>query len=379
MARRKFTREFKVSAVKLVNEQGYSVVEAAKSLGVDPNCVRGWVEKFSSEAGLEPSGEGALAAELRRLRKENARLLMERENFKKSGAVLCQGAVVKFAFIKEHLREFPVEVSCDVLEVSRSGYYAWRDRPASERVRRRAELAEKIRQVHQENRAVYGSPRVCQALNAQGESVCENTVAEIMKQQEIRAKTKKKFVPRTTDSSHTQPVAGNLLDRQFDAEGPDCKWAVDITYIPTDEGWLYLAGVIDLYSRKIVGWSMADHMETELVSDALSMAIARRCPGAGLLHHSDRGVQYASEDYMYLLQSHGMEVSMSGRGDCWDNAAMESFWATLKGECVNHEHYATHEEARASIFEYIEVFYNRQRLHSSLGYVSPEAFEASPN
>jgi transposase InsO family protein len=286
---------------------------------------------------------------------------------------------VKFAFIEEHLTAFPVEVSCDVLEVSRSGYYAWTKRPVSARAKRREELATKIRAVHERNRKVYGSPRVCEALKAQGESVCENTVADIMKERRIRAKCKKKFVPKTTDSVHQQPVVANVLDRQFDAELPNRKWAVDITYVPTGEGWLYLAGVIDLCSRKVVGWSMADHMRTDLVGDALKMAIARRSPGDGLLHHSDRGVQYASEDYMHLLQSHGMQISMSGRGDCWDNAVMESFWATLKTELVNPEQYATHEEARASIFEYIEVFYNRQRLHSSLGYVSPETFEAGLN
>jgi transposase InsO family protein len=286
---------------------------------------------------------------------------------------------VKFAFIEERLSSFPVGVACDVLAVSRSGYYAWRRRPASARSRRREELAAKITRVHEQTRKVYGSPRVCRALKAQGESVCENTVADIMKERRIRARTKKKFVPRTTDSVHRRPVAENVLDRQFDAELPNRKWAADITCVPTDQGWLYLAGVIDLCSRKVVGWSMADHLRTELVSDALEMAIARRNPGAGLLHHSDRGVQYASEDYLYLLQSHDMEASMSNKGDCWDNAAAESFWATLKTELVNHEHYATHDEARASIFEYIEVFYNRERLHSSLGYVSPETFEASLN
>jgi putative transposase len=287
---------------------------------------------------------------------------------------------MKFGFIKEHLSaKFSMDVVCDVLEVSRSGYYAWLNRPQSKRSRRRQELAWKIQTVYQENRRVYGSPRVFEALRARGERVCENTVADIMKEREIRAKTKKKFVPVTTDSRHDQPVADNILNREFTSEMPNQKWAVDITYIPTGEGWLYLAGVVDLCSRKIVGWSMAEHMWTDLVSDALKMAIARRCPGEGLLHHSDRGVQYASEDYMHLLQSHGIKASMSGKGNCWDNAAMESFWATLKTELVHHEDYATHEQARASIFEYIEVFYNRKRLHSSIGYKSPEAFEASLN
>lgn len=286
---------------------------------------------------------------------------------------------MKFKFIKQHLSSFAIAVVCDVLEVSRSGYYAWLGRAPSRRTRRREELAEKIRLVHEQNRKVYGSPRVFKTLLAQGERVCENTVADLMKERRIRAKSKNKFVPKTTDSTHPQPVAQNLLDRRFDADLPNRKWAADITYIPTDEGWLYLAGVIDLCSRRIIGWSMVDHLETDLVSDALKMAIARRRPGQGLLHHSDRGVQYASEDYQHLLQSHGMTISMSGRGDCWDNAAMESFWATLKTELVHHERYATREQAKASIFEYIEVFYNRKRLHSSLGYVSPESFEASLN
>ena len=286
---------------------------------------------------------------------------------------------MKFAFIKEHVAAYPVEVACDALGVSRSGYYAWLDRPESARAKRREELAAAIARVHGENRGVYGSPRVHQALLAEGESACVNTVADIMREQEIRAKTRPKFVPRTTDSRHEQPVVGNVLDRQFDAASPNQKWVVDITYIPTGEGWLYLAGVLDLCSRKIVGWSMADHMETTLVSDALRMAVAGRSPGEGLLHHSDRGSQYASDDYMHLLQTHGVEVSMSGVGQCWDNAAMESFWATLKTELVHHERYATREQARASIFEYMEVFYNRKRLHSSLGYVSPEQFEAGLN
>lgn len=286
---------------------------------------------------------------------------------------------MKFAFIKANLGSFAIRTVCQVLDVSVSGYYAWLKRPVSKRAERRAALAEKIKTVHEENRSVFGSPRMFNALKAQGEAVCENTVARVMQEHQIRPKTTPKFVPRTTDSNHQQPVAENRLDRQFKAELPNQKWAVDITYIPTDEGWLYLAGVLDLCSRKIVGWSMADHMKTELVSDALTMAIVRRSPHPGLLHHSDRGVQYASDAYQHLLEVHGMQSSMSGKGDCWDNACVESFWATLKKELVNHEQYATRDQARQSIFEYIEVFYNRQRLHSSLGYLSPEAFEASLN
>jgi putative transposase len=287
---------------------------------------------------------------------------------------------VKFRFIEEHLSgRYPPGVACEALEVSRSGYYAWSRRPVSARAKRREELAAKVRAAHEANRGVYGSPRVCAALRASGEPVCENTVAKVMKQQRIRAKAKRKYVPRTTDSAHERPVADNVLAREFDAPLPDRKWAADITYVPTAEGWLYVAAVIDLCSRKVVGWSMADHMRTDLVADALGMALARRSPGEGLLHHSDRGVQYASDDYQRLLWESGIECSMSGKGDCWDNAVVESFWGTLKTELVHHEHYETREEARASIFEYVEVFYNRQRLHSSLGYLSPEQFEAGLN
>lgn len=286
---------------------------------------------------------------------------------------------MKFRFIREHLPQFPLEAACEILQVSRSGYYAWRHRPASRRADRRVQLALQIRLAHQESRRVYGSPRIYRALRGQGVSVCQNTVAKVMRMAGIRAKTKKKFVPRTTQSVHEQPVAENLLDRQFAADAPNQKWATDITYIATEEGWLYLAGVQDLFSRKIVGWAMAEHMRADLVGEALEMAITHRRPGQGLLHHSDRGSQYASDDYRKILKDHAMTASMSGRGQCWDNACVESFWGTLKTELVHHERYATRAAARQSIFEYIEVFYNRKRMHSSLGYLSPEQFEASHN
>ena len=286
---------------------------------------------------------------------------------------------MKYTFIQKHLSEYCVETSCLMLQVSRSGYYDWIDRPMSDQANRQEELKVKIKEAHEQNRCVYGSRRVCAVLKSEGENVCQNTVARLMKKLGIQARSKKKYVPCTTDSRHAQPVAENLLGREFAAELPNQKWATDITYIPTGEGWLYLAGVIDLCSRKIVGWSMADHMKTDLVSDALNMAVAGRLPDLGLLHHSDRGVQYASDDYQHLLKQYQMTSSMSGKGDCWDNACAESFWATLKTELVHHEKYATREAARRSIFEYIEIFYNRKRLHSSLDYLSPEAFEARFN
>jgi len=286
---------------------------------------------------------------------------------------------MRFAFIRAHQRRWPVRVTCRVLGVSRSGFYAWCRRAPSDRARRREVLGHRIREVYERSRANYGSPRVHRALVAQGESVCENTVAKVMNSLQIKAKTSKAFVPRTTDSSHHAPVAPNTLGRDFDASLPDHKWVADITYIATGEGWLYLSAVLDLCSRRVVGWAMADHMRSDLVGDALQMALAQRRPGRGLLHHSDRGVQYASDLYQGLLMDHGIDCSMSRRGNCYDNAVMESFFGTLKTELVHHERYATHAQARASIFEYIEIFYNRQRLHSTLGYQSPEAFEAGLN
>lgn len=268
---------------------------------------------------------------------------------------------------------------CEVLKVSRSGYYAWCDRTPSEREQHRRELIEQIREVHAQSFGTYGSPRIHAELIDRDIKVCVNTVARLMQQAEIRSIMHRRFVVQTTDSTHDLPVAENLLDRQFAADLPNQKWCCDITYIPTAEGFLYLAAVMDLYSRRIVGWSMTDHLRTELCADALAMALHARQPGTGLIHHSDRGVQYASGDYMQILQSHDIMVSMSRLGDCYDNAAMESFWGTLKTELVHHQEYRTREQARQSIFKYIECWYNRKRRHSAIGYRSPEEFEASLN
>jgi putative transposase len=282
---------------------------------------------------------------------------------------------VRFAFIKGH-EEFPVTLMCDILQVSRNGYYDWRDRPPSLRKQRQAQLTERIRAAHEQSRRIYGSPRIHADLKAAGEICCENTVAKLMRQAGIRSKLRRRFVVRTTDSKHGCPVAPNVLEQSFEQTAANVAWVADITYIHTDEGFLYLAAVLDLFSRKIVGWAMADHMRAELCCDALNMALQQRRPGAELLHHSDRGVQYACDEYQALLDKHRIEVSMSAKGNCYDNAVMESFFGTLKTESVYHEHYATHEQARQSIFDYIEAFYNRQRRHSALGYLSPEDFEA---
>jgi putative transposase len=286
---------------------------------------------------------------------------------------------MRFAWIKQHRDGFELALLCEALNVSRSGYYAWLKRPVSPQTKRREELVEQIREVHDQSRRIYGSPRVHAELADRKVSVCVNTVARLMKQAGLQSKIKRRFVVHTTDSNHDEPVAANVLDRQFAAQTPNCKWCCDITYVPTDEGFLYLAAVIDLCSRRIVGWSMQDHLGSDLCLEAMSMALTHRRPGEGLLHHSDRGVQYACGVYREMLAEQGMEPSMSRTGNCYDNAVMVSFFGTLKTELIYHEHYATHQEARRSIFEYIEVFYNRQRRHSAIGYKSPEAFEASLN
>ncbi len=268
---------------------------------------------------------------------------------------------------------------CRVLAVGKSSFYAALKSVPSARKIARAKLLKEIQNVHAASRRIYGSPRVYEELQERGIKGSENTIAKVMKAAGIRSKIVRKFKPQTTDSKHAHPLAGNVLNRDFKALGPNQKWVVDITYVETAEGWLYVAGVLDLYSRKIVGWSMAGHLRSSLVEDALRMAVARRQPQPGLLHHSDRGTQYACGDYRALLAAKGLICSMSRTGNCYDNATMESFWGTLKTEHVFHEKYATRKQARQSIFEYIEVFYNRQRRHSSLGYVSPEAFEAADN
>jgi len=281
--------------------------------------------------------------------------------------------------MKEHEGQFEVQSMCEALNVSKTGYYAWKKRPESALAKRRRQIVEKIRTVHQQSRRTYGSPRVTAELKATGVSVCENTVARYMREEGIESKIKRRFCVKTTDANHDHPLAPNRLERDFQADAPNRKWCCDITYVPTDEGWLYLAAVIDLCSRRVVGWAMADHLRAELCLDALSMAIEQRRPAAGLLHHSDRGVQYACDAYRSFLERHGIEASMSRSGNCYDNAVMESFFGTFKTELVYHEHYRTRTQARTSIFDYIEVFYNRQRRHSAIGYQSPEQFEAGLN
>ena len=264
---------------------------------------------------------------------------------------------------------------CRVLEVSRSGFYDWLDRPKSRRFRRHRYLTTKIRQIHIENKQIYGSPRIHSELVDQGETVGKNTVAHLMRKHKIQSKVHKRFIT-TTDSRNTKTPAENILKQKFTAQQPNEKWVSDVTFIPTRKGWLYLAAIMDLYSRFIVGWSMGTTHNAELVETALEMASGRR-GGAikGVLLHSDQGRQYASVSYQKLLHNMGIVCSMSRKGNCWDNAPMESFFHSLKTEWVMFEDYKTRSEARSSLFSYIELFYNSKRRHSSLGNKSPIAFE----
>lgn len=266
---------------------------------------------------------------------------------------------------------------CDALEVSPSGFYAWLERPGSPSEQRRRELVAAMTEIHAEVRHCYGSPRMAVELNDRGFDCSENFVAGLMKTHGIRGRTAKRFV-RTTDSRHGLPVAQNVLGRDFSPSGPNEAWCCDITYLPTAAGWLYLAVVEDLFSRRIVGWSMDATMTSRLVVDALHLALGRRRPEAGLLAHSDRGSQYASAHYQALLGEHGITCSMSGVAQCWDNAPVESFFASLKRE-RDFPANCTRDEARVIVFEYIELFYNQIRLHSSLGYVAPAEYERRHN
>jgi transposase InsO family protein len=262
------------------------------------------------------------------------------------------------------------------MQVARSGYYAWRKRPLSPRKVADMVLLQHIHDVFEEGRQTYGSERIQAILAEQGLRCGRERVARLMREADLRPKTGRRFKPVTTDSNHDRPVAPNRLNQDFTAAGPDQKWGTDITYVPTAEGWLYLAVVLDLYSRRIVGWAMSHSLHRQLVIDAVQMALAARNPAPGLLHHSDRGSQYASADYQAILTKAGMVSSMSRKGHCYDNAPVESFFGTLKTELVFHRQYASRAEARADIFEYLEVFYNRIRRHSALGYKSPTSYEA---
>jgi putative transposase len=286
---------------------------------------------------------------------------------------------VKYAWITQHRDSFPVAVLCDVLNVSTSGYYDSIERPPSDRAKRHEQIQQAVVQAHAESHGVYGSVKVAEVLQKREdmEPACRNTVAAAMREMGLKSRVCKRFTPTTTQADPTKQPAENKLDRNFTADAPNRKWVTDITYLATATGWVYLAVVVDLFSRKAVGWSIGASLATELVSDALRSAIERRRPDCKqLLHHSDRGCQYTSDAYQQTLRLLGITCSMSRRGCCYDNAVMERFFWSLKHEWTNHEQFANLEEARLSVFRYIETFYNPVRLHETLNYLSPDTYEA---
>lgn len=281
---------------------------------------------------------------------------------------------MRFAFVHAEKAVWPVTVMCEVLCVSRSGYYAWRDRPASAHDQADAKLLVEIKAAHEAGRGYYGSPRVHRALRNNGTRVSRKRVTRLMKDEGIAGKRRRKFC-KTTDSKHPSPIAPNVLNREFAVELPNTAWVTDVTYVLTLQGWLYLAAILDLFSRRVVGWATSMHNDRQLALDALERAQTTRRPRPGLLHHSDRGSVYASGDYRQALSDNAMIASMSGKGDCWDNAVAESFFASIKGEALDHRTFETRAEATEAIADYIDTFYNVCRLHSSIGYVSPIQFE----
>jgi putative transposase len=282
---------------------------------------------------------------------------------------------MRFRIIEDQREMFPVCVLCDVMGVSAAGYYAWRGRPESPRKAANRILLCEIRRLHLAHRGRYGAPRIHAALRGLGQKASRGRVERLMRHHGIRAIMARRFRPCTTDSRHDWPIAPNRLGQKFAAERPNQVWLADISYVSTGEGWLYLAVVLDLFTRKIVGWAMRDHMRAELTIAALTMAIQRQKPLRGLIHHSDRGNQYAAADYRKVLDAAGMIQSMSRKGNCWDNAPMESWFGTIKTELVHQACYPTRDAARHDLFAYIEGYYNRQRLHSALGYITPDEAE----
>ena len=281
---------------------------------------------------------------------------------------------MKFAFIQAEKADFPVAVLCRVLGVSRAGFYAWQRRAESKRAQADRRLAVEIATIHTESRRCYGSPRVHAELRARGQCVGRKRVARLMRRAGLVARRRRRF-RTTTDSNHGLPVPRNVLGRQFTAAAPDRRWVTDISFIATGEGWLYVAVILDLFSRRVIGWALSERLTTPLALEALRMAVTRRQPGPGLLHHSDQGGQYLSAEYRAVVAVHGMAMSMSRRANCWDNAVAESFFATLKVELLQDATWPTRAQARRAIVEYIELFYNAQRRHSAVGYLSPVAFE----
>jgi putative transposase len=377
MQTKTYTPEFRAEAVKLVLAQGLSLEEAAQRIAMPKGTLANWVSSAKrGNAGTVMPGSRTvpeLEAEVARLRKELAETRMERDVIKKAAAYFCSGVAARYAFMKSLRLDYPMGLLCRAFGVSRSGFYAWLNRAPSPRVQEDERLKVAIKAVHVQTRETYGPLRVQPELAAQGFEAGRDRIVRLRHELGLRCKQKRKF-KATTNSRHNFPVAENLLNQTFAPTRPNEAWVTDITYISTGEGWLYLAGVKDVFTCELVGYAMGARMTQDLTAQALWRAVRNKRPAPGLIHHSDRGSQYCADDYRKLVKQFGMLASMSRKGNCYDNAPMESFWGSLKNELIHHQRYATRADAETAIKEYIEIFYNRQRRHSRLGYVSPAKF-----
>ncbi|WP_217438339.1 MULTISPECIES: IS3 family transposase [Pseudomonas] len=376
MSTQRFTPEFKAEAVRQVIERGYSVAETAERLGVSTHSLYKWVKAVTPDKTEKQASELLEAkSEILRLRAQMRRLEEERDNLKKGSAVLRQGTRVKYRFMNEHRHQYAITTLCRVLQVARAGFYQWLHKPVSDREKENGRLLGLIRDSYAASRGVYGARRVFADLREAGESCGKHRVAALMRTNKIKALRGYK-APRAI-KGRPSIIAPNRLNRAFTVDAPNKAWVTDITYIRTWQGWLYLAVVLDLYARKVVGWSMKPTLGKELALDALLMAVWRRKPKTRVIVHSDQGSQYGSDDWKRFCLANHLEPSLSRRGNCWDNAVAESFFSSLKKERIRKRIYKTRDMARADVFDYIEAFYNRTRRHSYLGGVSPEAFESA--
>ncbi|WP_412530911.1 IS3 family transposase [Enterobacter roggenkampii] len=372
MSGKRYPEEFKIEAVKQVVDRGYSVASVATRLDITTHSLYSWIKKYGPDSSTNKEQSDA-QAELRRLQKELKRVTDERDIFKKSRGVLRKAVRLRYAFIRDNTCCWPVRLLCRVLDVHPSGFYAWLQQPHSQRHQEDLRLTGQIKQFWLESGCVYGYRKIHLDLRDSGQQYGVNRVWRLMKRVGIKAQVGYRS-PRAR-KGEASIVSPNRLQRQFNPDAPDERWVTDITYIRTHEGWLYLAVVVDLFSRKIIGWSMQSRMTKDIVLNALLMAVWRRNPQKQVLVHSDQGSQYTSHEWQSFLKSHGLEGSMSRRGNCHDNAVAESFFQLLKRERIKKKIYGTREEARSDIFDYIEMFYNSKRRHGSSDQMSPTEYE----
>ncbi|MFD2632345.1 IS3 family transposase [Idiomarina piscisalsi] len=372
MSNNRYPEEFKIEAVRQITDKGYSVADVSRRLDVSVHSLYAWVKKYGPEAEKH-AAQTEEQAELKRLRKELQRVTEERDNIKKSRGVLREAVRLRYAFIKHHKDCWPIRKLCRLLDVHPSGYYAWLKEPCSRRQKRDVRQTGLIKQFWLESGGVYGYRKIHSDLREYGERIGINRVHRLMKLSQLKAQVGYRKPRHRSGVSHV--VTPNRLNRVFNTEQPNQAWVTDVTYIKTHEGWLYLAVIVDLFSRRVIGWSMQQRMTKELVLDALLMAIWRRKPKKKVVVHSDQGSQYTSHDWSSFLKSNNLEGSMSRRGNCHDNAVAESFFQLLKRERIKRKIYSNRAEARRDVFDYIEMFYNSKRRHSSNDQLSPVEYE----